>query len=298
MSEFRFRFIVEQNRRLIAWLIVWVAIIWLFVVAKEVMTLLLVSYAIAILIDPLVLRLERYGIPRVRSVLLIGLVLFSMLVAFILFAIPFLIREYSHLVDVLPGYLAGATVRLTTFASEHFNITLPVTSEEIWNDAREYLTAVDVEQLKAVGQRVAETLLRGYSVTLTVLNLTLLPFFVFYISCDLHTLHRLIGRYVDDDIEVRLKEITNEILRHVYAFLQGQLTVSVVMAVLYALGLWLVGLPSGIMVGLVAGLFNFVPYLGIVFGISIASIIALVTGFTLWKLALVWAVFGVVHIVS
>lgn len=291
------RFILE-NRRGLSWLVVAAAIIWLFVAAKEVMTLLLFSYALAILIDPLVLRLQRRRFSRSTSVLIIGAALFGCVTLFLLIAIPVLIQEYNHLVSVLPQYLISLSERLNRLLSDWFGITLPMNLDELWSSLKEYAAAISGDQLRNLARTAGATLLSGYSITLTILNLTLLPFFVFYIARDLHGLHRFIGRYIPDSIEGDIVAICREILRHVYAFAQGQITVSLVMAVLYAVGLALVGLPSGIVIGAVAGVLNFVPYLGIAIGLTLATVVALVTGFSLGELLLVWSVFVGVQMVE
>jgi predicted PurR-regulated permease PerM len=87
-------------------------------------------------------------------------------------------------------------------------------------------------------------------------------------------------------------------MNHVYAFFRGQMTVACVMAVLYWLGLWMVGLPWAFVVGMVSGLLNVVPYLGIAIGAVLATIITLVTEPTLTQLILVWAVFASVQLLE
>ena len=68
---------------------------------------------------------------------------------------------------------------------------------------------------------------------------------------------------------VELARQTDEMLG---AFLRGQLMVMFALAVIYSLGLTLVGLEFAIAIGVVAGLVSFIPYLGFVFGIGIASL--------------------------
>ena len=76
-------------------------------------------------------------------------------------------------------------------------------------------------------------------------------------------------------------------------FLRGQISVMIALGIIYGTGLWLVGLDLGILIGLVAGLVSFVPYLGAAVGIGAAVIASLVQHGDLLHLALVLAVFGV-----
>jgi predicted PurR-regulated permease PerM len=61
----------------------------------------------------------------------------------------------------------------------------------------------------------------------------------------------------------------------------------------YALGLWMVGLDLGLLIGFIAGLVSFVPYLGAFVGVTAAIIATLVQHGDAVHLLLVLAVFGV-----
>src|SRR5690606_4482268 len=77
-------------------------------------------------------------------------------------------------------------------------------------------------------------------------------------------------------------------------FLRGQLLVMLALATVYSVGLWIVGLNLGLLIGVIAGLISFVPYLGAIVGVGLAVIAALVQfGGDLWPLAGVAIVFMV-----
>jgi len=93
----------------------------------------------------------------------------------------------------------------------------------------------------------------------------------------------------------RLALESNEVLG---GFLRGQMLVMLILGLLYALGLWLVGLDLGILIGLLAGLLTFVPYLGPAFIVLFGGIAALVQ-FGDWQhLAGVGVVFAVGQLVE
>ena len=81
-------------------------------------------------------------------------------------------------------------------------------------------------------------------------------------------------------------------------FLRGQFLVMLILGVLYGLGLWLVGLDLGILIGIIAGLLTFVPYLGPATVVVLGGIAALVQ-FGDWQhLAGVLAVFGIGQVIE
>ena len=67
----------------------------------------------------------------------------------------------------------------------------------------------------------------------------------------------------------RLAHESDEVLG---GFLRGQLSVMLALGGIYAGGLWLVGLDLGLLIGIIAGLVSFVPYLGAFVGVSAAVI--------------------------
>ena len=81
-------------------------------------------------------------------------------------------------------------------------------------------------------------------------------------------------------------------------FLRGQLTVMLIMAAFYATALWAVGLEYALPIGLLAGLLVFVPYLGVVLGLSLATLAGLVQFAELTDLIPIWVVFGIGQVIE
>ncbi len=274
------------------------AILFFFFVlqVQEVSALLLASYGIALLLDPVVSALQKKGISRAFSIVALGggfVLLTTLLFAL---AVPQIIIEYQELIKNLPSYSQSAIGRLGTIAEDWFGIIAPQNTDEIADEVRTHLSALGVEQLRAAGKALGATALKGYSLALTIFNLFLLPFFVFYIARDLRRIHLTIGSFMDEEVKARLLPVAKEILRHVYAFFKGQLTVSLVLAALYIIGFSLVGLPWSFVVGTLTGLLNIVPYLGVAIGFLLATIISLVSEPSLSHLFVVYAVFVAIQI--
>ena len=82
------------------------------------------------------------------------------------------------------------------------------------------------------------------------------------------------------------------------AFLRGQLLVMIALAIIYSLGLSFVGLKFAVAIGVVAGLVSFVPYLGLVFGIALASLTVALEPEPLWQLVGVFATFTIAQMIE
>src|SRR5947208_16109538 len=84
---------------------------------------------------------------------------------------------------------------------------------------------------------------------------------------------------VDSWVLLRQRRIVRQLGREIDAaiggFLRGQLGVCLVLGCYYALGLMLVGLEFGLLIGLIAGVITFVPYIGSMTGLMIATSVAI-----------------------
>ena len=84
----------------------------------------------------------------------------------------------------------------------------------------------------------------------------------------------------------------NEVLS---AFLRGQLLVMIALAILYSLGLSIIGLDLALLIGVISGLLSIVPYLGFIVGFLAASIAALYQFHDVWTLGCVAIVFVIAN---
>jgi predicted PurR-regulated permease PerM len=101
--------------------------------------------------------------------------------------------------------------------------------------------------------------------------------------------HALLPRSVEPTVS-RLAHEADSVLG---AFVRGQLSVMLALGLIYGVGLWLVGLDVGPLIGMIAGLVSFVPYLGFIVGL-VSSLIAALVQYHDWQhVLLVLLVFGI-----
>jgi len=74
-------------------------------------------------------------------------------------------------------------------------------------------------------------------------------------------------------------------------FLRGQLSVMLILAVFYSVGLWLVGLNFALSIGIISGMLTFIPYVGAIIGFVLATLAGLVEFQSVTALLPVWGVF-------
>ena len=277
-----------------------VLVVWLIISLKELFVLLLLGYFIAYAIDPLVTRLERKGASR--SIAFFGVCgsAILLLVVGLVTAFPAIVDEFHKLSDNLQSYvqtgrskLTPALERLQGYLPESLRSTLDF--HDINSVVSGLVGQVSGDTLKNVGRTVLETLLKGYNRVLTIVNIALLPFIVFYISVDLPVIHRFFLSAFPTTRRSKVKHIFSEIDGYVSAFVRGQALVCCVLFVLYAIGLGALGVDLWFLLAFIAGFGNMIPYVGTISGIVLSCLMALVTFGDVSHVLWVLGVFAIVQ---
>ena len=262
----------ETSRRwqLLAITAVIVFLIWLL--APVLMPFALAAM-LAYLGDPLADRLQRLGMGRTWAVSIVFTVISVVVVGVLLLLIPLIQRQFQNLAENLPHYVEW--VRTTALPWVQAKLRL---DPNVFDTDR--LLATVREHIGSVGTIAAKTVAKvtqsGMGVVMWLTNAVLIPVVAFYLLRDWDAMMAQIQRMLPRSIEptvVRLARESDEVLG---AFVRGQLLVMLALGVFYGLGLTLVGISIGPLIGMVAGLLSFVPYLGFMIGFVAALIAALV----------------------
>lgn len=254
-----------------------------------VLTPFAVAALIAYLGDPLVDRLEARRLSRPLAVTVVFL-LFSLLATLVvLLLIPLLEAQVSLLWNGLPAGLETLQDRLLPLASEYLGLEIekldPTRLVDILKSHWEKAGGIAA----AVMQEVSKS---GLAILAWTVNLALLPVLVFYLLRDWDVLVEHVRELLPRAIEPVVSRLARESDDVLGAFLRGQLSVMVLLGGIYAVGLSLVGIEGGALIGMVAGLVSFIPYLGAIVGVGAGLIAAFVQHGDLLHIALVLAVFG------
>lgn len=255
-----------------------VGFIYLF---AEPLTLVLPPLALAgvliYLLNPIVTWMERIGLPRPIGAPLTFLVMIGVVVGASVLLLPLLARQTLDLLDRVPDMAAS----LESFTNTQLarigvsgRIALDPESLDVQESLREMLSG-DSAQLMG--------LLRGAGSVLAavlhgVITLIVAPFIAFYIIIDLPRLSDGVRRLVPPDRRGELVDVVERIGRTVGAYFRGQLLVASFVGVATAIGLAIIGLPFWAIVGIIAGFFNLVPFIGPFAGGAVGVVVALVVG--------------------
>jgi predicted PurR-regulated permease PerM len=244
----------------------WLASLLLALIALYLLRAVLLPFvaglALAYFLDPLCDRLEKWGCGRAlaTTIVLIGFAIFVVVVLLLL--IPLIQAQIVGLIGSLPALVAGLLARmepLLQFADEH------LAPEEVSN-LKSAITSQAGSIVQWIGTALAAVLTGGLALVNILSLIFITPVVTFYMLRDWD---RLVAR-IDTCLPRRNADIIRAQARLIdqtlAGYARGQATVCLVLGVLYAAGLSLVGLDYGLVVGLLAGLLSFVPYVGTITG--------------------------------
>jgi predicted PurR-regulated permease PerM len=221
-----------------------------------------VGMMIAYLLNPQVKRLERLGLSRTITTVIITFSFFLIVVLTIIIVLPLLEEQLIDFVRKIPEYVHRFIKRC----------------EPLWKITTTYFS-VDIDQLHSISGKYAGTiatwvvnivsnLLTGSLAFINIISLILItPAVTFYLLRDWDKFTKcfddLLPRNHLKTIRIQLYEIDSTLA----GFIRGQFLVCLVLSIFYAISLTLVGLDLGLIVGLVSGIFSFIPYLGTIIGL-------------------------------
>ncbi|MEM9795319.1 MAG: AI-2E family transporter [Pseudomonadota bacterium] len=226
----------------------------------------IVGGAIAYILDPLADRLENVGLPRAAATTVITLVGVMLLVIAVAFLIPMLIRQTEALVSVAPEYFAALR---TTLAA---NFPALVAEDGIVQRGLADLGEMVRDRGGALAQQVVAGL---FGVVNALVFVVVVPVVAFYLLLDWDNMVARIDDLLPRDHVGTIRRLALEIDRTLASFVRGQLTVCLILGTFYSVALMAVGLQFGLVVGAIAGLITFIPYIGALVGGALAIGLAL-----------------------
>ncbi len=281
--------------RRLQWTALGVGLLWCLWLLAPILSPFVFAALLGWLGDPMVDRLER-RMSRNSAVVLVFAVMILVLLLVAVLLVPLLEDQIMTLVDSLPGYRDWFVQTALPWIEQRTGLQILS-----WLDPDRLFQLIREHWQGAGG--IAATVLgyvsrSGFALVAWLGNIALLPVLAFFFLRDWDLIVGRVGALVPRDHYDTVRRLALEANEVLGGFLRGQLLVMLVLGILYALGLWLVGLKLGILIGLVAGLLTFVPYLGPASIILFGGIAALVQ-FGDWQhLAGVGIVFGVGQVVE
>lgn len=260
------------QRQLSFWFVALALLVLCLWLLGDIMLPFIAGMVLAYFLDPVADMLERWGLPRLGATIIIltcSTLVFALL---ILLLAPMLGDQIGRFAEKLPGNITILVNLFNDSAPEWLKSLLDRSNLKMPDSASDVAT-------KAAGW-IATLLASIWSGGLAIVNLVSLlivtPIVVFYMLNDWDRMVAKVDSWLPREHAGTLRRLATDIDDAMAGFIRGQGTVCMTLGIFYAFALIAVGLPFGLLIGLVAGLLSFIPYVGSLIGGALSIGMALV----------------------
>ena len=236
-------------------------LLWLL---NDILLPFVVGGVVAYFFDPLVVRLQRAGLSRTWATTVVTIIAVLIAAGVLTAILPPLLSQLEELITSAPTFVVKAVQGLQPMIEPiRERMGLPPLSLQ---DLQEVVTQRAGQMLSFVGSFAGRVAQGGVAIINLLGLLFLTPVVTFYLLRDWPKVVASIDRALPLDHAVTIRTLAHEANAAVAGYLRGQALVCLILGTIYAVGLTIVGLQFGIVIGLIAGLISFIPFVGTLVG--------------------------------
>jgi len=281
-----------MNKKLFYFLVV-IGIIVLLATLSGILKSFVIGLIIAYIFDPAIDFLEERKIRREVGIALVFALVLGMIVLLVSLTYPLMSKEIKIFTKKLP-----------TYTEKIRKSTVPIVKEYIETHPEQ------LEMLKQKAQTAGLKLIMPLinffknifsgtvNIVVGILDLMIIPVMAFYLLKDIDKLKEKIIIAIPKRFKEKVLDIAGEIDRTLKDFIKGQVTVSFVLAIIYSVGLSIFNVPIALVIGIVAGFANIIPYLGIAIGLVPAMLLSYLDSQSIPNLIGVLATFSIAQLLE
>lgn len=260
----------NENKNWIFWITLLVIFTLLVYILRSVLLPFVVGIVIGYLLDPLATRLEKLKINRTIATCLVLLSVAIILIPTIIALFGMIDEQLALFISAVPKYMEALSQKIEPIIA-NIQDNFPNFNQEKF---REYLRGNMSNGLKLIGSLLRKLISGSYAV-FNILSLVLItPIVTFYMLRDWNNFTKKVDSLLPKAYKKEIRTQAKEIDKIISSFIRGQLSVCVLLGTFYAVGLSFIGLDLGMLVGFIAGIISFIPYVGSIVGFITAMGIA------------------------
>lgn len=270
-----------------------VAIGWYF---RDLLTLFVLAFAAAYILEPLVELFERRRVPRSIAIVLVFIFVGVVLTAVFSVAIPDIVQRVADLKDIIPAKLQNEWIpgitRGLLYLRHKFHVRIPVTADAWVNQLAQRASSLAVPSVAVVLGAASASV----SVVEFVIEVIIVLALTFYFLLEYKSLKLGAVALIPLRARETVRRVAGKVDDVLGRYVRGQILVMFILGALFAIGLKALGLKGGVGLGILAGMISFIPYLGFFIALGIAAFMAALDVNT--SVLLVVSFMMVVHIVD
>ena len=270
----------RDNRLLnrLLWLSVFLFCVWFFDTLIGVLTPFVVSFLLAYILNPMVNRLERKNIPRWLSALVIITAAAGLTMWFFIIVMPVVFVQFQGIVEEISSFANRSIDSLRD--GTLFNILKEwgVPTESISETLEKHIPS-GVESILAALLKGASNLLSNISsIVVQILNIILIPFVTFYLLKDFPKVTGTVSSLVPEAHRSVFRSYIQKIDGVLGQYFRGAMVVAIIQGIISTVVLSLLGVHYAIVLGIMTALLDFIPYVGLIISLAVATIVACFSG--------------------
>lgn len=290
------RYVLARN---IMWLAVVLFSLWFLNSISNILAPFIISFIFAYMLNPVVNWFQRVGVARWVSSLILILLFIGIITLVIFFVVPIALTQLEGVLSAIAKLLNE--YRETLWSSDFIHVLerYGISAKEIRSTFERQLTPRFEDIVKAAVSGLG-TLMSSISSFITqVFYIIIIPFLTFYFLTDFPVIadrfQKLFPRHTRDRV-VDLLGKADELIGH---YLRGVIIVALFQGIAVSVFFSIIGIKYALLLGLLAGLFDLIPYFGLVAILVLSAIAALFSDPpTLLKLSFAVGTIGFLHIME
>ena len=267
-------FIKNANNRVnvnpYVWFIVFFVFFFLLYILRSVLMPFVAGILVAYLLDPMVDKLQKFKISRTCATLIVCVLTVLVVLPMLGLLLGMIENQVSLLLKITPKYLGLIMAKINPLLAnliERFPELKDANLEEVVKDNIG-------NALKIAGKVLKGVISNSFAILNIVSLLLVMPVVAFYMLRDWDDFVKKTEDLLPKKSKKGIIDSFKEIDKIIAGFIRGQLSVCLILGVMYSIGLKLVGLELGLLVGFIAGIISFIPYVGSITGFVVGCVLA------------------------
>lgn len=249
-----------------------VLFVFLFLI-KSVLIPFVIGFILAYILEPFVEILENIKIPKNIAIILTYFVFVGIIVLFIFYAVPNLIRDLNRLIELIPEYAQYMQKTIWEIQDNYSRISIPESIRQVIDDTIAKVEQITLGVIQGLVQSLIGLVGQGF-------NFIIAPIISYYFLKDFNK----IGKYILKIMPVRYRDefllVAKEIDCVLRKFLKGSIIVAFLVGLMTTAGMYLVGMDFPALIGIMVGVTNIIPYFGAI--ISSVPVVLLALSKSKW----------------